>query len=197
MACKSIKNAVLETFEWDAPWWEHTENKDSPRVLYIGDSISRGTTPSLNRIAEGKILFDNFSSSKALDNPFLEDSIRLFMRQQIRCDAILVNNGHHGNHLDDEQYEAGYRKLLDLVKEKNKPVYVLLTTYYPAGEEWNSRVIKRNEIAGRLADEYGFEVIDLYSRSEEIPELYLGDKTHFKTEGYDHLAKLILEKINL
>ena len=33
----------LETFERESLWWEHPEVKNKRHILYIGDSISRGT----------------------------------------------------------------------------------------------------------------------------------------------------------
>lgn len=184
----------LETFEWDSPWWEHTENKTASRVLYIGDSISHGTRPVLNRLAEGKILFDSFATSKALDNPFFKKSLELFMAQEDKKKAILFNNGLHGWHLDDEQYKKYYGEMLTFLKNHGVPVYVVLTTNLPLDEKQNKRVIARNKIATDLAKANGCEIIDLYKVSAECKDLYLGDGVHFKQDGYISLARMILAK---
>ena len=42
---------------------------------------------------EFKILFDGFGSSKALDNPFLKEAVRLFGLQLPKIDLVLFNNG--------------------------------------------------------------------------------------------------------
>ncbi len=186
---------ALETFEWDSPWWEHTENKNAPRVLYIGDSISHGTRPVLNKLAEGKILFDGFATSKALDNPYFAKSLELFMAQEESKTAIIFNNGLHGWHLDDEQYKSYYREMLTFLKKQGVPVYVLLTTNLPKDEEQNKRVITRNNIAKEVANELNCKVIDLYSASLNCTELYLGDGVHMKEAGYTALAKEILSEI--
>ena len=34
------RGARLETYEWDNVWWEHTEDRQAPRALIVGDSIS-------------------------------------------------------------------------------------------------------------------------------------------------------------
>ncbi|MCQ2479604.1 MAG: hypothetical protein MJ120_03105, partial [Clostridia bacterium] len=165
----------LETFEWDSPWWEHTEKKDAPRVLYIGDSISHGTRPVLNRLADGKMLFDGFATSKALDNPYFKKSLELFMAQEENKTAILFNNGLHGWHLDDEQYKKYYGEMLAFLKKQGVPVFVVLTTNLPLDAEQNQRVIARNAIAEEVAKVYECETVDLYSTSLDCRELYLGD----------------------
>ena len=43
---------VYECFEWDNTWIEYTDNTMSPRFLYIGDSISVGTRPAANALAD-------------------------------------------------------------------------------------------------------------------------------------------------
>lgn len=192
----SEKMLQLETYEWDSPWWEHTENKTSPRALYIGDSISNGTRPKLNEISGEKMLFDGFPTSKALDNPFFIPSLKLFMSQSQRLDLILFNNGLHGWHLSDAQYEKHYRETLDFLVKKGVPVYVVLTTFLPLDPERNTVAEHRNAIAGKLASEYGLGVIDLYSVSAALTsDAYCGDGVHFHNDGYIALAEKILEEL--
>ena len=95
------KTSKLETLEWDNVWWEHTENNIDKRVLYIGDSISCGIRHQITRLSNNNILCDGFATSKAVDNPYFKETLKLFMKQQNKCDAILFNNGLHGGHLDD------------------------------------------------------------------------------------------------
>ena len=102
----------LETFEWDNVWWEQTANETSKRILYIGDSISCGTRRLITSLSKSEILCDGFGTSKALDNPYFKSSLELFMKQQNKCDAILFNNGLHGWHLSDEEYEKCYDDML-------------------------------------------------------------------------------------
>ena len=59
----------LETYEWDNVWWECADDCETPRVLYIGDSISCGTRRFATEATENTILFDGVGTSKAVDNP--------------------------------------------------------------------------------------------------------------------------------
>lgn len=186
----------LEMYEWDQIWWEHTENLDAPRALYIGDSISCGTRPQLNRLAEGKLLFDHYGSSKALDNPHLQPSVLAFTAQQHRLDMILFNNGLHGWHLEDETaYAKYYEEMLLFFREQfpQVPVYLLLST--PSREAHkDARIRLRNGVVRNLAQKYGLPVIDLYRIADTLRDTF-ADTVHLQESGYQKLAEEILKHI--
>jgi len=190
------KKTKLETYEWDNVWWEQTNNQNAPRVLYIGDSISCNARTIATTVSKDRIMFDGFGTSKALDNPFFFDSIRIFARQQQKRDAVIFNNGLHGWHLDDEEqypyyYEKAVKFLLD--EFKDTPIAIVLTTSV-WNEEREQRVKRRNEVAKKIAEKYGLPIIDLYSTSVEITELHT-DGVHFTDDGYKKLAERILSDL--
>ena len=187
----------LETFEWDNVWWEHTEIADAPRVLYIGDSISCATRRVATAAAENKILFDGFGTSKAIDNPYFADSVRIFAAQQGRRDAIIFNNGLHGWHLDDEsEYREHYENFLKFLMSEypETPVFVVLTTAV-TNDERNLRVIKRNEVVTDIAKKLDLPIIDLYAASTSQAELHSPDGVHLNKLGYDILANEIVKAL--
>lgn len=194
---KEDNSRQLETYEWDNLWWEHTECEGIPRILYVGDSISCGTRPQLNACAEGKFLFHGLGTSKALDNPFLVQTIKLFAAQPGRYEMLLFSNGLHGWHLEDEtEYVRYYAETAAALKEIfSGAKVVILTTTCVSDEERNVRVQKRNEGAKRVAKEMGLDVIDLYAISEKCLDLKAEDGIHFTEQGYRKLAEYILEQI--
>ena len=176
----------LETYEWDSVWWEQTGNREAGRVLYIGDSISCRTREAATRAAGGRLLFDGFGTSKALDNPYLFESVRLFARQEGERCAVLFNSGLHGWHLDDATeypaaYEAAVRFLLSEFPET--PLFLLLTTSV-ANAEREARVRARNAAVLAIAERYGLPVIDLYTVSADAAALRAHDGVHYTPEGY-------------
>ncbi len=184
----------LETFEWESLWWEHPENKTLRHILYIGDSISRGTTPKLNGLEES-LAVDNFATSKAVDNPHFIKSLEVFASQDPGYTAVLFNNGLHGFHLSVEEYEADFEKLFKKVKElfKSAKPYIILSTFTKTDHD--AAVILRNAAAVRIAEKYGIEVIDFYAVSKENENMICPDNVHFTDEGYTVLAKTIFEKL--
>ncbi len=186
----------LETFEWDNVWWDHAGMNGTPRALYIGDSISCGTRRKATEVAENKIFFDGFGTSKALDNPYFADSIRIFAKQQGERNAILFNNGLHGWHLEDEtEYRVYYEQMLNfLLKEfENTPLFLVLTTHV-ANPERDSRVVVRNRTVSELAKKYRLPTIDFYAIVKEHEDL-ITDGVHLKSEGYDLLARELVENV--
>lgn len=187
----------LETYEWDDGWYEYANDKETFRVLYIGDSVSRGLRYVLNQKADGEVRIDNFATSKAVDNPFFKEALKLFARQETRCDLVLFNNGLHGFHLSDEEYEHRFDEMVVFLMEEfdKKPMEIVLTTYIKGSEERQRTVSERNRAARRVAERYGLEVIDLYDVSYENRELLAKDGVHFTPEGCDTLAEVVLKEI--
>lgn len=188
-------NFELETFEWDNVWLDHITDPTLPRVLYIGDSISCGTRRVATIASGEKLLFDGFGTSKALDNPYFKESLLLFARQQPHRNAIIINNGLHGWHINDgEEYKNLYKNMLEFLMEnfKDTPLYIVTTTHV-ANPEREQRVIARNKMALELAKELNLGVIDFYALSAKNPELVGGDGVHFTPDGYKALAETLLE----
>jgi lysophospholipase L1-like esterase len=192
------RSQSLEKFEWDNVWWEQADVTGVPRVLYIGDSISCATRRVATAAAEGKIFFDGFGTSKAVDNPYFSESVRLFAQQQGEREVIIFNNGLHGWHLDDDtEYIQYYEQLVKfLLSEFGATPIVLILTTAIADEKRNARVIKRNNAVVKLAAAYNLSVVDLYSVVNEHRELLSSDGVHLIPEGYKLLASALLSHIN-
>ncbi len=190
-----MTNHQLEVFEWDNVWWEHTENDTAKRILYIGDSISCGTRRFVTELSNSEILCDGFGTSKALDNPYLKPTLELCLQQQRKCNAILFNNGLHGFHLSDAEYERLYDDMLQFLTQTGKPVYVLLSTDVLQDPAQNQTVDARNQIAAALAEKYCLPCIDLHAVATHHPECHVPDGIHFTDQGYKLLANCILEHL--
>ena len=192
----STQPVPYETYEWDNTWIDHANNPDAGRILYIGDSISCATRRIASAVAEGKLLFDGFGTSKAVDNPYFKQSLDLFFAQIPECSAILFNNGLHGWHLSEEEYRTYYRDMVAYLKEKVKaPLFILLTTNDDIHPGTNDRVIIRNKYAREIAEEFELPIIDLYAIAVKYNDLHTQDKVHFTSEGYTKLAECILDSL--
>lgn len=185
-----------EYFEWDNTWIDHISDKDAKRILYIGDSISCGLRLVATEIAEEKIRFDGFGTSKALDNPYFKDSLRLFAAQQEKRDAVLFNNGLHGWHLEDETDYKSYLEdmLLFLKTEFSKIPFAFVLTTCIADCENTKRVKVRNRVMRELAEKHGVSIIDLFEISKENQHL-LRDGVHFNDEGCKILAQKLVTEV--
>ena len=197
------RGARLETYEWDNVWWEHTEDRQAPRALIVGDSISCGYRGKVNELLAGEVRADGFGTSKAADNPAFPAALELFLAQQGHTEYLLVNNGLHGWHLSEEEYAVHYARLADFLRGKRPEAKMLLLLTTPVRDRAclerfdarNERVIGRNKQAREIAGARGIEVIDLYGLLENRPELYSPDGVHLRAEGYALLAGRIARAI--
>ena len=187
--------AVLETFEWDRTWIHKTGDTQTPRVLYVGDSISVGICNGINGKANGEMYFDFFSTSKSLDNPVFQQSLQLFAAQEPKRDVIAFNNGLHGWHLTEEEYKVHYEKMLRFLMEtypESVILPVLSTTV--KNQERNARVIARNQKVMELAEKYNLQTIDLFTVSTENAETQADDGVHFTAAGYTLFSDAVIQK---
>ncbi len=192
---------VLETFEWDNVWHEHSTDPTLPRALLIGDSISCGYRAKVNRLLCGVAYADSFASSKSIDNPFLLESLRLFIAQVPRCDCILLNNGLHGWHLGTDAYKAHYENLLHTLRAAHPkiPISPVLTTPICAEKhrrrlhERNQAVCERNAAVCALAKDLDMQILDLYTPFYRQYRLFSADGVHLTARGYQKAAALCAE----
>ena len=184
---------AYETYEWDNTWIDHANDPGAVRILHIGDSISCATRRIATEVAEGKLLFDGFGTSKGIDNHYFKDCIRLFAAQQPGRAAVVFNNGLHGWHLDVQAYGRCYEDMICFLRNlfPDTPLFLGLTTAI-APCRGNDRVKKENRQVMELAEKYDLPVIDLYAASKG----FLGeDGIHLTKDGYEALAKEIVKKL--
>lgn len=190
------RSTPLEKYEWDNVWWDSTDDSDTPRVLYIGDSISCGTRHVATRASEGSLLFDGLGTSKAVDNPYFAETVRIFAKQQGSRAAVLFNNGLHGYHLDVASYREHYEKMIQfLLREfEGTPILLVLTTAV-CDEEENELVIARNKAVSELAAQYKLPIVDLYTVVDQHRDLISPDGVHLLADGYELLAKELVRAV--
>lgn len=186
-----------ETYEWSDAWCEYANDDETFRVLYIGDSISRGMRYILNCMADGKIRIDNFATSKAVDNPFFKEEVNVFKSQQKKYDMVLFNNGLHGFHLSIAEYERYYGEMVHWLCDnfEDSKIEIVLTTFTSA-ENMTDAVAERNAAACRAAEDNEMNVIDLYKLSCENKSLLANDGVHWSNDGYELFAEALLKEMN-
>jgi hypothetical protein len=204
-SCKTEK-VTREDIEWSDFWWAHESDVTKPRVLFIGNSISRGYYSAVSSRLEGIVNCDRYATSRSVEDPafFRETSMAM---DNYNHKVIHFNNGLHGWHLTNEQYKAGlekYVKFLKSKKAKDCRLIYSLTTPYPSKEPGekldpvrNQVVLDRNRIAREIMDRNGIPVIDLYGLMEPELEKYSSSKgnVHYNSEGYAIMAEKISNEI--
>ena len=187
----------LETYEWDDIWWEHAPDKEKPRMLVIGDSISCGYRRLVTAEMEEKLYVDGLATSKAIDNPSFKSLIDYVSSQHENIKIVQFNNGLHGWHLSDDEYAEFYEKMIDIILACYNDAKIVIALTTPVRDksdlnnldDRNKRVLRRNEIALSIAKEKDIPVNDLYSLICDKPHLWTADGVHLKEDGYRIIAK--------
>ena len=103
---------IRERIEWADIWVTDADKEDLPRVLLIGDSITRGYFGEVEKQLEGKAYCDRLTTSKCVSDPFFPDEVRLMLKQY-HFAVIHFNNGLHGWGCTEGQYRDGLIRLME------------------------------------------------------------------------------------
>ncbi len=195
-------HVVRERIEWLDVWIPHTDGHDLPRVLLIGDSITKGYYKPVEDKLAGKAYVARLTTSKSLGDPILLEQVALVLREQA-FDVIHFNNGLHGPGYSEQEYAAAFPELLSVLR-KYAPRARLIwatTTDVRMANELNTvspkteRVLERNRLAAAIVAREKIPVDDLFTVIRDHPDYHVADGVHFNQEGIAVLAKQVSETI--
>ena len=196
------RDIPLETYEWDDIWFDHIPETDKPRILLVGDSISRGYRFPVIEALNDSYHTDGWASSKAVDNPAYIPQLDLMISQAKDYKLIHINNGLHGWHLSTEDYKNNYEKIICHIQKKYPEIKLVLCLTTPVRNsktkelsDRNSLVISRNEAVLELASKYDLPVTDLYNSTLLESFATYTDTVHQNEDGYKLLAEIVNSKI--
>ena len=104
-----VPPASREFIEWCDIWISHANETNLPRVLLIGDSITRDYYPKVEKHLEGKAYVARLATSRFASDPVLLQEIALVL-DNTQFDIIHFNNGMHGWQHSEAEYRAAFPK---------------------------------------------------------------------------------------
>lgn len=99
----SADEPVRERIEWIDIWVTDADKDALPRVLLVGDSITRGYFGAVEKHLAGKAYCARLTTSKCVSDPTFNDDLKLMLKQY-KFSVIHFNNGLHGWGYTEEQY---------------------------------------------------------------------------------------------
>lgn len=185
-----------------------------PHILIIGDSISIGYTPFVEKHFSGKATIVHNPGNAQHTATGLKKIEEWLGNEQ--WDVVQFNWGlwdlcyrHpdskvYGNrdkkngkitHAVDE-YAANLDSIISILKNRtNAKLIFVTTTYVPENEagRQTTDVIRYNEAAKKVVKKYAIPVNDIYEQSISIHKKFGkgSDDVHYSSEGYEALSKLI------
>lgn len=176
-----------ERIEWCDVWHTDADKTGKPRVLMIGDSITRGYFSQAEEELGEKAHCSRYTTSRSICDPVFFQELSL-MLGQYEYGVIHFNHGLHGWDYTEEQYAAAFDKLLAVLRAEGRGarlVWASTTPVQPGSgmEKDRDRVTARNAIAAEKTAREDIPVNDLHALSADHPEHFSKDGVHFAPEG--------------
>ena len=189
-----------ESIEWCDIWISHANETNLPRVLLIGDSISRDYYPEVERRLAGRAFVARLATSRFVTDPVLFKEVQLVL-SETKFDVVLFNNGMHGWQHTEEEYQAGLPKFIKTIRVHAPKAKLIWATTTPLrdgkgvtgdtqAEYSDERIASRNAIAAKIMTAQNIPIVDLNAAVRGRPELH-SDNVHFTGEGSKILATQI------
>src|ERR1700728_866896 len=119
VGCATLPHASSpsrESIEWCDIWISHANETNLPRILLIGDSITRAYYPEVERRLEGKAYVARLSSSAFISDPALLKQIEMVL-SQYKFEVIHFNNGMHGWQHSEAEYAQAFPEYLKPIQK--------------------------------------------------------------------------------
>ena len=188
-----------EAIEWTDVWMPHSNDRDLPRVLLIGDSITRAYYPAVETNLSGKAYVARIATSKAIGDPALLDELAVFLKQA-EFDVIHFNIGMHGWAYTEEEYQQSLPQLLLTIRKYAPHAKLIWASTTPVRKDrengaTNARIARRNAIARELATAEHLAIDDLHALMLPLTELH-SDDVHFNKEGSAKMATQVSSEVS-
>lgn len=192
------RKVARENIEWTDVWFPNSNDHDLPRVLLIGDSITRGYFSSVEALMKGKAYCARIATSKAVGDPALATQLGTFLAEA-RFDVVHVNIGMHGWEYSEDEYRRYLPELLAAIRKGAPEAKLVWASTTPVRKDKapgpsNERIGARNRIARQFFEKEGIAVDDLNALMADHPDLH-SDDVHFDAQGYGMLAAQVAASV--
>jgi len=188
-----------EAIEWCDAWMSHLNERDLPRVVLIGDSITRGYYPAVEQNLAGKAYVARITTSKAIGDPALLAELATFLTQ-VRFDVVHFNVGMHGWAYSEDEYKEHFPALVAAIRKAAPEAKLIWASTTPVRKDRpsgasNERIEARNRIARAYAESQAIPVNDLNGLMSTRGDMHTDD-VHFSKEGSAIMAGQVAAEVS-
>lgn len=178
--------------------WDFVQDDPAlPRVLLIGDSVSRGYTQAVRKELEGKA---NVHRAPANCGPTASGlkNIDTWLGNG-QWDLIHFNFGIHDRNTPLADYTTRLEQLVTRLKQTGARLVWAATTPIPDspdGKQTAASIIERNQAAAALMAEHGVAINDLFTAiTPHLGDMQPPNDVHFTAAGYLFLGQTVATSI--
>jgi lysophospholipase L1-like esterase len=183
-------------------WVPGHSHRELPKVLLVGDSITRGYHKAVEDALKGKATVCRLTTSKSVGDPGLLAEVKLVLAMA-SFDVVHFNNGLHGWGYTEEEYAAALPDLVAAIRAgapKAKLVWAATTPVRVADKldalaDKTARVKERNALAAKVMKREGIPTDDLFAAVSDKPDLYSRDGVHFNPKGVAALGTQVADVV--
>lgn len=179
--------------------WDYVKDDPAlPRVLIIGDSISRGYTLPVRHALKGKV---NLHRAPENCGPTANGLKKLDIwlgDPSNRWDVITFNFGIHDRKTPDVVYVKNLKTIITKLQATGAKLIWVNTTPVPKGanEYVKDHSERANTLAASIMTEEKIPIVDLYNKAKELPaEDKIHNNCHFRDGGYEMLGAAVATEI--
>jgi lysophospholipase L1-like esterase len=168
-----------------------------PRVLLIGDSVSRGYTQAVRQALAGKA---NIHRAPANCGPTASGlkNLEVWLGDG-RWDVIHFNFGIHDRNTPVQDYLSRLETIVQRLQATGARLIWASTTPIPddpAKKQSAASIVERNAAAASLMAKHGIAVNDLFTAiTPRLADLQNPNDVHFNAAGYDFLGARVAEAV--
>jgi len=174
--------------------WDFVQDDpDLPRVLLIGDSVSRGYTQSARKVLTGKA---NVHRAPANCGPSSLGLRKLDVwLGDGDWDVIHFNFGIHDRNTPVAEYSQRLEQLVERMKKTGAKLVWASTTPIPdvpGKKQTAASIVERNEAAAQIMQKHGVAIDDLFTAvTPHLEEMQNPNDVHFNADGYEFLGQQV------
>ncbi len=174
-------------------WDFVADDSNLPRVLLIGDSVSRGYTQAVRKTLAGKA---NVHRAPANCGPTATGlkKIGVWLGDG-KWDLIHFNFGIHDRNTPLADYSQRLEQIVERMKQTGAKLVWASTTPIPdapAKKQTAASIVERNGTAARIMNKHGIATDDLFTAiTPHLATLQNPNDVHFNGKGYDFLGQQV------
>jgi lysophospholipase L1-like esterase len=179
--------------------WDYVaDDPQLPRVLLIGDSVSRGYTLAVRKALAGKANVHRAPENCGGTANGLK-KLEIWLGNG-RWDLIHFNFGIHDRNASPEDYRQRLEAIVEKLHATGARLVWASTTPIPPdtkeGPSVTAAIIEKNKIASQVMQQHGIPTDDLYGTiMPQISELQNPRDVHFNARGYEVLGQQVAASI--
>lgn len=175
--------------------WDFVQDDPKlPRVLLIGDSVSRGYTQATRTALAGKMNVHRAPENCGPTKNGVK-KIDVWLGENQKWDLIHFNFGIHDRATPIEEYTERLELLITRMKATGAKLVWASTTPIPedpAKGQKAAAIVEHNEVAAALMKKHGIAIDDLFTAiTPNLEKMQNPNDVHFNASGYEFLGQQV------